>query len=60
MIGKGCHGPEERLMNLETDDLHVNPEYPHFPDSPHYENVTGVRIKWDNKWKTTLVFQVKF
>lgn len=33
MIGKEGHGPETILMNLETDDLHINPEYPHFSDT---------------------------
>lgn len=32
MIGKEGYGPKKMLMNLGRDDLHMNPEYPHFPD----------------------------
>lgn len=32
MIGKEGYGPKKMLMNLERDDLHMNPEYPHFSD----------------------------
>lgn len=50
MSGKRSHCPGEKLMNLETVDLHVNSVYPHFPEShsPHCKNIIDKRINLDN------------